>query len=71
MRGSFRSLINTLDIENKFTFEVKEYALDHHTGEDTVKAYTNKSDYTKQLEPLMIFWSDYILSLLNGVKNEF
>ena len=39
-RGTFRSLINTLDIDNKFTFEVKEAALDHHTGEDTVKAYT-------------------------------
>ena len=67
-RGTYRSWINTLDIDNKFSFEVKEAALDHHTGEDTIKAYTNKSDYTKQLKPLMDFWSDYILSLKDEVK---
>ena len=67
-RGTFRSWINTLDIDNKFTFEVKEAALDHHTGEDTVKAYTNKSDYTKQLKPLMGFWSGFIVGLLEDNK---
>ena len=29
-RGTFRSLVDTLDLEAKFSFEVKERALDHH-----------------------------------------
>ena len=62
-RGSFRSLIDTLDIENKFSFEVKEKALDHQESSKTVRAYSHKSDYTNQLIPLMNFWSDYIMSL--------
>lgn len=62
-RGTFRSLIDTLDIDNKFSFEVKEYALDHQEKSKVVRAYTNKANYIKQLIPLMSFWSDYILSL--------
>ena len=52
-----------LDIENKFSFEVKEKALDHQEQSKTVRAYNNKSDYINQLIPLMNFWSDYIMSL--------
>ena len=70
-RGSFRSLIDTLDTDNKFSFDIKEKALDHWKENKTVLAYTNKANYVQRLKPLMIFWSDYILSLLNGVKNEF
>ena len=70
-RGTYRSLIDTLDTDNKFSFEVKEYVLDHQEKSKVVRAYTNKSDYRQHLIPLMDFWSDYILSLLNGVKNEF
>lgn len=62
-RGTFRSMIETLDIENKFSFEVKERALDHQENSKVVRAYAHKSDYIKQLIPLMNFWSDYILSL--------
>lgn len=62
-RGTFRSLIDTLDIENKFSFEVKEKALDHQESSKTVRAYSHKSDYTNQLIPLMNFWSNYIMSL--------
>lgn len=62
-RGTFRSLIDTLDTNNKFMFEVKEYALDHQEKSKVVRAYTNKSDYTNQLRELMNFWSDYIMSL--------
>ena len=64
-RGTFRSWINTLDIENKFSFEVKERALDHQENSKVVRAYAHKSDYIKQLIPLMNFWSDYILILKN------
>ena len=59
-RGTFRSLIDTLDLDNKFSFEVKEKALDHHEISDTVRAYTHKADYFERLKPLMNFWSDYI-----------
>ncbi|WP_419677630.1 tyrosine-type recombinase/integrase [Aliarcobacter lanthieri] len=62
-RGTFRSLIDTLDTDNKFSFDVKEKALDHQENNKVVRAYNHKADYTKQLKPLMDFWSDYILSL--------
>lgn len=64
-RGTFRSMIETLDIENKFSFEVKERALDHQENSKVVRAYAHKSDYIKQLISLMNFWSDYIISLRN------
>ncbi|WP_066220835.1 tyrosine-type recombinase/integrase [Aliarcobacter cryaerophilus] len=64
-RGTFRSLIDTLDLDNKFSFEVKEKALDHHEISDTVRAYTHKADYFERLKPLMDFWSDYITKLKN------
>jgi integrase len=62
-RGTFRSMIDTLDIENKFSFELKERVLDHHEQNETVRAYNHRADYFKQFIPLMEFWSDYILSL--------
>lgn len=62
-RGTFRSLIDTLDIENKFSFELKERILDHHETNETVRAYNHKANYYEQFKPLMNFWSDYILSL--------
>ena len=65
-RGTFRSIIDTLDTDNKFSFEVKEYALDHQEKSKVVRAYTNKSDYTNQLKPLMSFWSGFIVGLLEN-----
>ena len=67
-RGTFRSLIDTLDTNNKFSFDVKERALDHQEDNKVVRAYSHKADYIKQLKPLMNFWSDYILSLKDEVK---
>ena len=64
-RGTFRSMIETLDIDNKFSFEVKERALDHQENSKVVRAYAHKSDYVQQLIPLMNFCSDYILILKN------
>ena len=62
-RGTFRSMIETLDIDNKFSFEAKERALDHQEKSKVVRAYAHKSDYINQLIPLMNFWTNYILSL--------
>ncbi|KLE02796.1 tyrosine-type recombinase/integrase [Aliarcobacter butzleri] len=63
-RGTFRSLIDTLDTENKFNFELKERILDHHETNETVRAYNHKANYYEQFKPLMSFWSDFILDLL-------
>ena len=62
-RGTFRSMIETLDIENKFSFEAKEKLLDHHNNSKVVRAYTNKSDYFEHIKPIVYFWSDFVLNL--------
>ena len=64
-RGTFRSMIETLDIDNKFSFEAKERALDHQEKSKVVRAYAHKSDYINQLIPLMNFWTDFIMGLLD------
>lgn len=67
-RGTFRSMIDTLDIDNKFSFETKERALDHHEKSKTVRAYSHKGNYIVQLEELMSFWSEFILILKENTK---
>jgi len=65
-RGTFRSLIDTLDIDNKFSFEVKERALDHHDKNLVVRSYNHKANYQEQMRELMNFWSDFICSKLDS-----
>lgn len=62
-RGTFRSMIDTLDKRGNFNFDVKERALDHHDRNISTRAYTHKADFEDQTRELMNFWSDYILSL--------
>ncbi len=62
-RGTFRSLIDTLDTKGKFSFEVKERALDHHAKNLVVRAYNHKANYQEQMIELMNFWSDFICGL--------
>ncbi len=62
-RGTFRSMIDTLDIKNDFSFDVKERALDHHEQNKVARAYNHKANYLNQLIPLMNYWSDYIMRL--------
>lgn len=62
-RGTFRSMIDTLDEDNLFSFDVKERILDHHEKNETVRAYNHKADYFNQFKPLLKFWSEYILKL--------
>ena len=66
-RGTFRSMIDTLDTDNKFSFEVKERALDHHEKNEVARAYNHKANYIEQLKPLMNYWSDYIISLKSEI----
>lgn len=62
-RGTFRSMIDTLDTKSKFSFDVKERALDHHEKNQVARAYNHKANYYEQLKPLMNYWSDFILSI--------
>lgn len=62
-RGTFRSMIDTLDIEGRFTFDVKEKVLDHFEKSKVVRAYTHKANFEEQLRELMNFWSNFINSL--------
>ncbi|WP_051488720.1 tyrosine-type recombinase/integrase [Aliarcobacter lanthieri] len=64
-RGVFRSMIDTLDTDNQFSYEVKERALDHFETNKVARAYNHKADYVKQLVPLMEFWSSFIDNLNN------
>lgn len=64
-RGTCRSLLDTLDTENRFSFEAKEKLLDHHDNSKVVRAYTNKSNYLEHLKPIVYFWSGFIVSLKN------
>jgi integrase len=61
-RGTFRSLVDTLDVDNKFSFETKERALDHHSKNLVVRAYNHKANYQEQMVELMAFWSEFICS---------
>ena len=62
-RGTFRSLIDTLDTKNRFPFEVKERALDHHDKNLVARSYNHKANYHEQMIELMKFWSKFICSL--------
>ena len=62
-RGTFRSFIDTMDLNNRFSYEVKERSLDHYEKSAVVRAYTHKANYYNQLQSLMKWWSGYICSL--------
>ncbi len=64
-RGTFRSMIDTLDKKGKFTFEAKERVLDHHDKKVSTRAYTHKGDFEEQIKELMYYWSEFILSMRN------
>ncbi len=64
-RGTFRSLVETHRQEHGASFETMERCLDHQEKRAEVRAYSHKSDYTKQMGELFQWWSDY----LDGVKN--
>lgn len=63
LRGTYRSMIDTLDKKDKFSFRAKELVLDHYDDVKSVRAYTHQAKYTKKVKKIMNFWSDFILSL--------
>ena len=62
-RGTFRSMVDTLDTKGQFSFEAKERALDHYDKNIVVRAYNHKANYLEQLKELMNWWSTYLCSL--------
>ena len=66
-RGTFRSLIDTLDTKGQCSFEVKERALDHYDKNLVVRSYNHKANYQEQMVELMAFWSEFICGLVEKV----
>lgn len=64
-RGTFRSLLDTYQLEHNIPFEIKELSLDHYTKNMVELAYTNRASYTEQLKPLMRYWSDFIVKMID------
>lgn len=64
-RGTFRSLLDTYQLEHYASSEIKEVSLDHYTKNMVELAYTNKASYTEQLKPLMKWWSKFISHLID------
>ena len=56
-------MIDTLDVDGKFSFEVKERALDHHDKNLVARAYNHKANFYEQLKLLMNYWSDFIMGM--------
>ena len=63
-RGSFRTILEEKQKEHNISDKIMESILDHHKDTKVEKAYKHKVNYLPQQKPLMKFWSDYIMSLL-------
>ncbi len=61
-RGTCRSLLDTLDTENKFSFEAKEKLLDHHNNSKVVELILIKVIIFDKAY-CIFFWSDFVLNL--------
>ncbi|MEY4504940.1 MAG: hypothetical protein RL154_1237, partial [Pseudomonadota bacterium] len=46
-RGTYRSLADTHQEQHNASFETKEAVLDHHTSNETVKAYVHQANYVE------------------------
>ena len=62
-RATFRSLVDTHQMEHRSSYEAKEKVLDHVVGSGVERAYTQKAIYTEEMRILLNWWSDYILSI--------
>lgn len=67
-RGSFRTLLEEKQEEHNTSDKIMESILDHHKSSKVELAYKNKVSYLQQQKPLMEYWSNYILSLIDEVK---
>jgi len=67
-RGTFRSIVDTYQMEHKCSFEAKEKALDHAVGNSTERAYTHKADHLKEMRVLLDWWSEFIVKNLSDKR---
>lgn len=64
-RGSFRTIADEKFQEHNTRDVVMESVLDHYKLTQVEKAYLNKVSYLPQQKPLLEWWSNYIVNLLN------
>lgn len=67
-RGTFRSIVDTYQMDHKCSFEAKEKALDHAVGNSTERAYTHKADHLKEMRILLDWWSEFIVKNLSDKR---
>lgn len=65
-RSTFRSLVDTHQMEHRCSYEAKEKALDHVVGSGVERAYTQKAIYTEEMRLLLNWWSKYVLAMVEG-----
>jgi len=63
-RSTFRSLVDTHQMEHRSSYEAKEKVLDHVVGGGVERAYTQKAIYTDEMRLLLEWWSKYILAMV-------
>ncbi len=65
-RSTFRSLVDTHQMEHRSSYEAKEKVLDHVVGSGVERAYTQKAIYTEEMRLLLEWWSGYVLAMVEG-----
>lgn len=65
-RATFRSLVDTHQMEHRSSYEAKEKVLDHVVGSGVERAYTQKAIYTQEMRLLLEWWSGYVLAMVEG-----
>lgn len=71
MRGSFKTIAEVNQEQHKASDKIIKSILDHTLDNKVGLAYSNKASYLNAQKPLLNWWSNYILSLLNGDSNDF
>ena len=65
-RSTFRSLVDTHQMEHRCSYEAKEKVLDHVVGSGVERAYTQKAVYVEEMRLLLNWWSGYVLAMVEG-----
>ena len=67
-RSTFRSLVDTHQMEHRSSFEAKEKVLDHSVGGTVERAYTHRAIYIAEMRRLLSWWSKYLLKIMMDIK---
>lgn len=63
-RGSFRTIAEEKQQIHNVDIRIMESILDHQKESKVEQAYKNKINYLELQKPLLTWWSDYIICLL-------